>query len=240
MTITGEDFAALVARAVPQVEYTAPPAFEDDPGRLLRFGAQHDVRLVRAGRRTDDPDAPLLPEQVAGYVAKYVTKSLADDDHTNGPRRHYARLRAEAERLADLARHRATTVRRELPQLDPADEADPYERLAKWVNALGFRGHIATKSRRYSVTLGALRRARRRFQALAEHSRRTGQPIDTADLERRLLADEADETTLVIGTWTYSGQGWHTHAETGLALATAARAREYARWRADQRKPPNE
>lgn len=239
VAINGEDFAALVARAVPQVEYTAPPAFEGDPGRLLRFGAQHDVRLVRAGRRSDDPDAPLLPEQVAGYVAKYVTKSLADDDHTNGPRRHYGRLRAEAEHLADLARQRATTLRRELPQLDPADEADPYERLVKWVNALGFRGHIATKSRRYSITLGALRRARRRFQALAEQSRRTGHPIDTADLERRLLAEEfEDETTLVVGTWTYSGQGWHTRAETGLALATAARAREYASWRADQRNQP--
>ena len=54
--------------------------------------------------------------------------------------------------------------------------------MHKWVRCLGFRGHFGTKSRRYSVTLGALRRARSRWQELATQSRRTGTPIDTRDL----------------------------------------------------------
>ncbi len=68
--------------------------------------------------------------------------------------------------------------------------ASPYALFGKWVHMLGFRGHFSTKSRRYSITLGALRRARARWQALAAQSRRTGEPIDLADLEARLLADD--------------------------------------------------
>ena len=99
---------------------------------------------------------------------------------------------------------------------------------------LGFRGHFSTKSRRYSVTLGALRRARHRFQILAAEARRTGQVVDTRDLEARLLADE-EETTLVIGSWTYQGTGWTMPGDQALALAAAGRAREYHQWRANQR-----
>jgi hypothetical protein len=97
---------------------------------------------------------------------------------------------------------------------------------------LGFRGHFATKSRRYSITLGALRRARRRAQALIAEHRDTGRPLDLAALEADLLADHEDESTLVIGHWTYAGTGWATEGQTALATAAAARAREHARERA--------
>ena len=108
--------------------------------------------------------------------------------------------------------------------------------LGKWAQMLGFRGHFSTKSRRYSVTLGALRRARHRFQALAAHARRTGEPLDVRDLEARLLADDEEETTLVVGSWAYQGTGWARDGDQALALAAAARAREYAQWRAEQNK----
>lgn len=55
-----------------------------------------------------------------------------------------------------------------------------YALLGKYAHMLGFRGHFSTKSRRYSVTLGALRRARARWQALAAESRRTGNPSTPA------------------------------------------------------------
>jgi hypothetical protein len=100
---------------------------------------------------------------------------------------------------------------------------------------LGFRGHFASKSRRYSVTLGALRRARRRAQALIAQSRAEGRPLDLAALEADLLAEDEAETTLVIGNWHYVGSGWDTEAQRVLAIAAAARAREYAQWRAQQR-----
>ena len=113
-----------------------------------------------------------------------------------------------------------------------AAEAGPYQLLGKWVHMLAFRGHFATKSRRYSITLGALRRARRRAQALIAESHATGRPLDLAALEADLLADEDDETTLVIGHWTYVGTGWATDTQRLLATAAAARAREYDQWKA--------
>ncbi|HYN29704.1 MAG TPA: replication initiator, partial [Dermatophilaceae bacterium] len=162
---------------------------------------------------------PLTPAQVAGYLAKYATKdatTILGDRHT---RPHLAAIRATAHQLhaRALAAH----------GLD-----SPYALLGKWAPMLGFRGHFSTKSRRYSITLGALRRARHRWQALAAQSRRTGTPLDTADLEERLLADDDQETTLVIGSWAYAGTGWRDTTEHALALATAARAREHHQWQA--------
>lgn len=55
-------------------------------------------------------------------------------------------------------------------------------------------GHFSTKSRRYSVTLGALRRARRRWHQITASN--DGARLHLADLEAQLLADDDDETTL--------------------------------------------
>lgn len=113
---------------------------------------------------------------------------------------------------------------------------NPYELLGKWVHMLGFRGHFASKSRHYSVTLGALRRARRRAQALISQSRVDGRPLDLAALEADLLADDDMETTLVVGHWQYVSSGWVTDGQRVLAIAAAAHAREYAQERAEQRR----
>ena len=103
-----------------------------------------------------------------------------------------------------------------------------YLLLGKWVDMLGFRGHFASKSHRYAITLGALRRARRRASALIAETRESGRPLDLAALEADLLADADDDTTLIIGRWSYAGAGWDNDAEQALALSAAARAREYA------------
>jgi hypothetical protein len=47
---------------------------------------------------------------------------------------------------------------------------------------LGFRGHFASKSSRYWITLGQLRRARQRAQARIAASRASGTPLDLAGL----------------------------------------------------------
>ena len=109
---------------------------------------------------------------------------------------------------------------------------EAYALLGKWVHMLGFRGHFASKSRRYSITLGALRRARRRAQVLIAQHQAEGRPLDLRALEADLLADDADETTLVIGHWHFVGSGWANEAQTVLANAAAARAREYDQWNA--------
>jgi hypothetical protein len=149
--------AALVRRAAGSVRLTVPgtdgPDGTDaaDPARVLVFGRQLDARPVRMSRRTDDPDRVLSPEQVAGYLAKYATKSATDTGHSDSA--HRQRIRGTARTLA--ARAKTTGEQGDLG-------ASPYQLLGKWVHMLGFRGHFASKSRRYSVTLGALRRARRR------------------------------------------------------------------------------
>ena len=40
----------------------------------------------------------------------------------------------------------------------------------------------------------------------------------------------------MVGHWRYVGSGWASEGERVLAIAAAARAREYAQWRAEQRK----
>ena len=75
-------------------------------------------------------------------------------------------------------------------------------------------GHFASKSRRYSTTLGAIRSERRTYRQrqAAEHT-------------RELLPDEQD-STLVVARWEFSGVGYLTSGDAALALSAAARARE--------------
>jgi hypothetical protein len=89
---------------------------------------------------------------------------------------------------------------------------------------LGYGGHFLTKSRRYSVTFGQLRRAR------TEHRKQQRHPEGQRDPWGRPL----DETVvLVLATWTYDGPG-HTIAPAAeLALAAADRARAHEALAAD-------
>lgn len=222
--LSAETLAVLVREAATSVRLTVPAVDDRDCARVLVFGRQLDVRPVRSSRRTDDPDRSLQPEQVAGYLAKYATKSASDGGVADSS--HHRRLRATVRELAVRAVQAGKGW----------DEDQPFQRLGKWVHMLGFRGHFATKSRRYSITLGALRRARRRAQALIAEHRADGRPLDLAALESDLLRDEEDQTTLVVGHWSYAGTGWATEGERLLAVAAAARAREYDRSRAEQRK----
>lgn len=79
------------------------------------------------------------------------------------------------------------------------------------------------------MTLGLLREARRKFRRAAVRHDATGTRVDTADLEA--LLDE-EETTLIVGSWSFQGMGWPGPGDKALADAAAARAREYATWRA--------
>ena len=224
VAIDATQLSWLVRDAAASVRLSVPGVDGEDSDRVLAFGRQLDARPVRTGRRTDDPDRTLSPEQVAGYLAKYATKSAQDTGVIDDP--HHQKIRVTARDLAGRAR----AARR-----GPDAEEDPYRLLGKWVHMLGFRGHFASKSRRYSVTLGVLRRARRRAQALIAESRASGRPLDLAGMEADLLAEDATETTLVVGHWSYAGSGWATEGERVLATAAAARAREYDQERAQER-----
>ena len=220
-TIGGRELAQVIVSAVPKVTAPAPAIDADDTDRLMRWGQQLDTKVVRPGHRTDDTESELTAEQVAGYLAKYVTKDVTSVRRP-GQSPHLKHMETLCRDLAARAR-----------EDDPATE---YALLRKWSRMLGFRGHFTSKSRSYSVTLGRLRRARQRFAVLAAESRRTGEPLDTRDLEARLMADEAEETTLVVGSWNFQGTGWPNPGDATLAASAAARAREYDQWAADKRK----
>lgn len=220
--------------AVAAVQCSATPVDDDDLERILRFGSQTDVRVVRDGVAAGEQ---ITAEQVAAYLAKYSTKSAGVDPRRPAP--HLGRIIDTCRALAT----RALTVcpfgcdervndRR--TRLCGECSHKTYALLGRWALMLGFRGHFSSKSRRYSVTLGALRRARRRFQRYTADSRRRGDVLDVRELEERLMADE-EETTLVIASWAFEGSGWPRVGDKALADAAAARAREYEQWRADRR-----
>jgi hypothetical protein len=86
---------------------------------------------------------------------------------------------------------------------------------------LGFGGHFSSKSRRYSTTLGALRRAR---VAYAIRRRRGATlPLDVWGRPKE------DQVVLVVASWAYLGSGYQTTGEAWLAASAAARAREARR-----------
>jgi hypothetical protein len=124
---------------------------DDDQGITLvaRWGEQLDVHHITEASNSGD----LSAEQVAGYVAKYATKST----EALGVTLDHRVCEVELEGL-EVPAHVAELVRAcwELG----ARSALVGLRLRKWAHMLGFGGHFSTKSRRYSTTLGALRRAR--------------------------------------------------------------------------------
>ena len=87
---------------------------------------------------------------------------------------------------------------------------------------LGFGGHFSTKSRRYSTTLGALRRAR---VAYAIRRRRGG----TLSLDAWGRSEDDDQAVIVVASWHYLGSGYQSTGEAWLAASAAARAREERR-----------
>jgi hypothetical protein len=208
---TGELLEAAVRQAAASV--TVPcPTVDDDQVVILTagWGEQLDVRHITA----DEDGGELSAEQVAGYVAKYATKSTealgVTLDH---------RVTAEDLDGLEMPAHVAELVQ-------ACWELGARPRLAKlrlraWAHMLGFGGHFASKSRRYSTTLGALRRARVAYAIRRRRSRAI--PLDAWG------CPQEDQAAVVIATWRYLGSGYQSTGEAWLAASAAARAREQRR-----------
>jgi hypothetical protein len=208
--------AGLLERALRQavgaVRVPCPPLDDDGPACYARWGKQLDVRNITTG---DGQAGELSAEQVAGYVAKYATK--ATETFGTGLDR---RLTEGDLDLLDLPAHVAELVHAawELGARPSLGRL----RLRAWAHMLGFRGHWSTKSRRYSTTMTALRRARVTY---AKRRRaRDGVPLDAWG-----RVEDDDQAAVVIATWSYAGCGYQTQGEVWLALSAAARARERRR-----------
>jgi hypothetical protein len=188
------------------------PMVDEDQGVTLiaRWGEQLDVRhIMEAGDEHE-----LSAEQVAGYVAKYATKAT----EALGVTLDHRISEAELDEL-DVPAHVVELVRAcfELsvrPGLVGL-------RLGRWAHMLGFGGHFSTKSRRYSTTLGALRRAR--IACAIRRRRGATLPLDAWG------RPEEHQAVIVLASWTYLGRGYQSTGEAWLAASAAARAREERR-----------
>ena len=90
---------------------------------------------------------------------------------------------------------------------------EDFRALRRWAHMLGYRGHFATKSRRYSTTMRALRASRRDW-----HRRQDPQ-----------AREHGDKTVVTDTNLQWAGRGWRTSGDALLALSAAARAREHRR-----------
>jgi hypothetical protein len=199
-----------VNEAAAAVTVACPPVEEDQRVTLTaRWGEQLHIRHLT--RDDGQDDTKLLAEQVAGYVAKYATKSTealgVTLDHRIGE--------VELEDL-DLPAHVAELVRACWELGGHPDLAEL--RLRQWAHMLGFGGHFSTKSRRYSTTLGALREARARFAAC----RRRVVAVGRQELGNAVAAG----SVVVLACWRFLGSGYQTEGEAWLARSAAADARE--------------
>ena len=165
------------------------PAPESLDGRAIRWGSQLHVQQLAGAANS-----------FAGYLAKYATKSTEQAGgsvYRINPRElEQLGLRPHAHELA------ATAFR--------LHASNPDLRLARCAHANGYRGHCLTKSRRYSTTFTALRRAREEW--MQQQLARTGNSLGTR--ENRIAA------------FRYAGIGHVTAADAYLAAKAAAWARE--------------
>jgi hypothetical protein len=167
--ITAADLAALIDRTARRITVIVPNTTNPgDPSAAgagdaevvtVRFGSQIDTQplTTESSAAQDDSDAAasggLSARRVARYLAKYVTKSLHDFGIAA------RRLSTEAIAVLDVTEH-IRSILFAIAALDDhatRDTHSPWAGIGRWLHTLGYRGHITTKSRRYSTTMTALR-----------------------------------------------------------------------------------
>ena len=165
-------------------------------GVVVRFGSETDVRVIRA-----EAVGELTREAVANYVAKYATKV------SDTPGLPSSRIR----NLDEVAALRCPGHHKRL--IETAIQLG----FGRWAHMLGYGGHFLTKSRRYSVTFGQLRRAR------AEHRRLERYPDGELDPWGRPLDERV---VLMIKDFAFAGNGYAASDAHFLALMSADSARQ--------------
>jgi hypothetical protein len=183
----------------------------------LVWGAQLDTRPIALGAGRDDSAGDVHPEMVAAYLAKYLTKSTEDFGLDGHGRVHsatdarYLGASAHAVRIIETAEH--------ITQHGGED----YARLADRYGTLGYRGHVLTKTRRYSTTFGALRRARQAWRQAPRATR--DELVREAGAGDDPDGDAAD--IVVERNWRFAGSGYFDLDTAARAMASAAMAREH-------------
>ncbi|KLO30775.1 hypothetical protein ABW17_29245 [Mycobacterium nebraskense] len=208
------ELATIVRQAAERVHLpvaVSGPAGTSSPesgDRMLRFGTQIDIQPLAGA---DDTGKLGLARRVAAYLAKYTTKSVAEFGIAA------RRISAAAIGELDISAH----IRRILSTLAKLATLPGHTAMLGWLHTLGYRGHITTKSRRYSVTMTALRAARHRWRI-----HRAGQPErgDCQDNPR----DQQDwsSSACELSDWRIDGAGHRNDGERLLVHTAALRARD--------------
>ena len=191
-----DDLVAAIEHAAATVAFTTRPHPANPAGWRITWGEQVDVRPVSA-------DGEVTDGKVAGYLAKYATKSTEATGHVS--------RRLDGEVIDLYANEHGTHPERLINACWTLGGHRDWQQLRRWAHMLGFGGHFLTKSRRYSVTFRILRDARTVW-------RRT-------ELGHK-YAEQPEETTLIVGLLSYAGSGWRTTGDALLANTAAALARE--------------
>jgi hypothetical protein len=159
----------------------------------LRFGSQLDMQPIRAFAASEE----LSASAVAGYVAKYVTKG--DIPGLVLDRAVRSRGHIEAAGLGEHGRMLALMCW-DLGGLEQYEAL----RLRAWAHQLGWRGHVATKSRAYSTTYTALNEARAEFRRAQDGS-----------------APSPERETVTESSWVLDGVGHDSAGEVMFAAGIA-------------------
>ncbi|PXX07249.1 replication initiator [Mycolicibacterium moriokaense] len=211
-SISAGDVAMLVQRAARAVTITV--IARDSPGdrdeRVLRFGTQTDTQPLEPTRGIGASEvAPHRSgRSVAAYLAKYVTKSVAE--FGVGVRRMSPLAIAEL----DVTAH----VRAILTTITALAADSAYLGMDRWLHTLGYRGHVTTKSRLFSTTMGALR-AHRATWTRQQHET---QAATATDVEHHRVTPTIDAIE-----WEFDRAGLCGLGERVLILSAAQRMIEH-------------
>lgn len=199
--LTADTLADVIRQAAAGTWFATVTHPVKTKGWDITWGAQLDPRTVRL---TDD--GQISDTAVASYLAKYATKST---EPVGVPP---TRITADnAHIYADHATHQGRLISACLTL--GAHPHEDFQALRRWAHMLGYRGHFATKSRRYSTTMRALRTARRDWK-------RRQHPLPDRN---------GDRTIITLTNLEWAGRGWRSSGDALLALSAAARAREHQR-----------
>nr|WP_025273500.1 replication initiator [Haloglycomyces albus] len=190
---TKEALESAIRTAVADTEITT--VRPDGTELALQWGTQVDLRDITAEAKAKEG---LSGQALAGYIAKYATKSTGATDGADRKFRseaeidlvstpaHYEAMMRTAWRLGGLVQYEHLNLRR-------------------WAHMLGFRGHFLTKSRAWSLTFGQLRDIRARHCLLETLSE----------------LDVAEDDVTVVNDWHPVGFGHRDEAEREYASAIA-------------------
>lgn len=214
--ISATELAIIIQHAARNVTLTVDDLCADGTVRGIAFGSQIDTQPVTApndsmNHTSTQKNSPqgrsLCGRRVARYLAKYVTKSLADLGISA------RRLSAEAIPDLEVSEH-VRAILTTISQL--ADKG--LSGIRRCLHTLGFRGHITSKSRRYSTTMTALRE-RRATWTREQHAKKTADSRDPRWSDD--FASPADDEDLVV--WEFDRAGHASLGERTLIISASLR-----------------